>query len=76
VQLCQGVEHSSGIFGATWIGFIISNHPAVCWQQVGDTAAALGLGWVGEGRVPDGAKRPMAQYLPTNLVMNSITLFM
>jgi hypothetical protein len=33
VQLCQGIEHSSGIFGATWIGFIMSNHPAVCWQR-------------------------------------------
>ena len=38
------------------LGFVMSNHSAVRWQQVGDTAAALGLGWVGEGRVPDGAK--------------------
>jgi hypothetical protein len=28
-------------------------------QQAGDTAAALGLDWVGEGRGPDGAKKAL-----------------
>jgi len=28
-----------------WIEFVVSNLPAVREQQVGDTAAALGLGW-------------------------------
>jgi hypothetical protein len=56
VQLYNDVGHASGIFGIIRIRFVISNHRAIRWQQVGDTAAALGLGWVGEGRAPDGAK--------------------
>ena len=39
----NGIILLFGIFGMIWIEFVVSNHPAVHWQQVGDTAAALGL---------------------------------
>ena len=48
MQLYNGVGPSSGIFGTTWTGLVTSNLPAVHWQQVRDTAAALGLGWEGK----------------------------
>jgi hypothetical protein len=45
MSLENGVGPLFGIFGTIWIEFVVLNHPAVRKQQVGDTAAALGLGW-------------------------------
>ena len=43
MQCHNGIILPFGIFGMIWIEFVVSNHPAVHWQQVGDTAAAWGL---------------------------------